>query len=61
MKKTKLSKPAAIAIALPLAFGMGTVAVAHPLLPPVVAASSVSQNDAVVSVSVTGPTTVLIK
>ena len=61
MKKTKLSKPAAIAIALPLAFGMGTVAVAHPLLAPVVAASSVSQNDAVVSVSVTGPTTVLIK
>lgn len=59
--KTKLSKPAAIAIALPLAFGMGTVAVAHPLLAPVVTTSATLQNNAVVSVSVTGPTTVLIK
>ena len=63
MKANKLSKPAAIALALPLAFGVAPVALSHPAAAAAVgvAARAAVQSGAVVDVSLVNPTTVRIR
>lgn len=63
MKASKLSKPAAIALALPLAFGVAPVALSHPAAAAAVgvAARAAVQSGAVVDVSLVNSTTVRIR